>query len=100
MPEYELYVLFQDCPSGQEGLATWDCGLSGDWIGFPSLSSCRSIDFDAPLDQLENNDTSVPSEVLQSVHEDVLAEEDLAPGDVQGVLSVVGKAIQVGKTTQ
>ena len=84
----------QACPDGQIGLATWDCGLSGDWIGFPSFSSCRTIDFETPLDELDD-DGSVPSEVLGSLHEDVVQEGDLAPGDVLGVIAVVEKAITV-----
>ena len=75
-------------------MASWRCSAAGEWIGLPDLSSCRSLDITDTINEL-NNETSVPSEVVDRFHQEIAEEQELASGDIDQVLQVVDRAIWV-----
>ncbi|XP_059081671.1 adhesion G protein-coupled receptor L2-like isoform X2 [Tigriopus californicus] len=84
----------QVCPEGQDGLAFWQCGQEGDWIGLPDMSNCTRLEIEDVLNNLED-ETSVPSDVIGNFYNNVSSGEELASGDVNKVLTVLDKAIKV-----
>ena len=55
---------------------------------------CTSIDVTETIDKLEEPD-SVPSEVVNEFYQEVSNEDELASGDINGVLEVIDKAVEV-----
>jgi hypothetical protein len=89
-----VYSALQDCPAGQNGFATWVCGTNGEWVGYPNMANCRKVDVGGAMAALNRTD-SVPSEVVGTLRKEVSQEEDIASGDIESLLAVVTRAIQV-----
>ncbi len=86
----------QPCPKDQSGNITWLCGYDGEWVGNPDLTDCTTIDVTDALNELDMPD-SVPANVVGDVHEEINQQEELAPGDIDSVISVVDKALEVSE---
>ena len=75
---------------------TWNCGTDGNWLDFPDFTNCYNLDITEPLNDLEQPD-SVPSTVVEQFYSTVTSEQDLAAGDLNQILRVMDKAIEVQK---
>ena len=87
----------QPCPSPQTGSATWYCGLHGDWVGVPDLSSCTVLtDVGEVIDELKD-EKSVPSDVIQKFFEEVESKETIGAGDIKAIINVLNISLEVIK---
>ena len=87
-------ISFQQCPDGLNGNASWICGQTGGWLGFPDLSNCSKIDTASSLNELRKNN-SVPVFVISELLEEVEQVEDIGAGDIANIINVLEEALKV-----
>ena len=88
----------QKCPGSPavSGTATWKCGADGRWIGYPVLTDCQKIaDSTKHAKEQLDKDTSVPSEVINNLYNDVAKEEEIGTGDILDIIDVLEIALDV-----
>ena len=85
----------QPCPAPQTGSATWYCGLHGDWVGVPDLTSCTILtDISQVIDDLKDEAT-IPSDVLGKFYEEVESKDRLGAGDIKAIINVLNISLEV-----
>ena len=85
----------QPCPPPQAGSASWFCGILGDWVGVPDLSSCTVLtDVGEVIDELKD-DKSIPSDVIQKFFEEVESKETIGAGDIKAIINVLDISLEV-----
>jgi len=75
-------------------MASWECGFGGNWVDFPDLSNCSRIDTNQAIEEL-NQPSSVPSDVLGKLYQNVTNESNLGSGDIKNLINVLEEALKV-----